>query len=114
MYSVAARFGQKLYGDMYPIDQNGELSVPPVPGREFTRGVSMITWDSEILQSFAELTNITSMTLQSFDSSSDSLGDFTYQIQVGSFNCRISHYEQCPPPTRYYPWYAWTKEGLKI
>ena len=44
----------------------------------------------------------------------DKLEDFTYQIVVGNFMCSVEHYEQCVPPVRYYPWYIWTKEGLKI
>ena len=45
------------------MEQNGELYVPPTPGLLFREDHSQIAWDSEILQSFAELTNITNMTL---------------------------------------------------
>ena len=45
------------------MEQNGELSVPPVPGKLFREEWSQIAWDSEILQSFTELTNITNITL---------------------------------------------------
>ena len=46
----------------WPIEQNGDLYVPPVPGYGFIYDFSQIPWDSEMLQSFAELTNITNIT----------------------------------------------------
>ena len=105
-------------GSLYSEDimeQNGELYVPPVPGEGFIRDKTMIPWDSEILQSFAELTNITNITFQSFDMYEDSLQDVTYQIQVGSWMCDgVKHDDQCVPPYKYYPLYIWTKEGFKI
>ena len=100
--------------DIYPIEQNGELYVPPVPGFGFIIDTTLIPWDSEMLQSFAELTSITNITFHYYDTYEDSREDVTYQISVGSFVCKVYHYEQCVPPTNYYPWYIWTKEGLKI
>ena len=102
--------------DTWPIEQNGELHVPPVPSSMgFIRVLTQIPWDSEILQSFAELTNITNITFHFFDIYEDSLEDVTYQMKVGSWKCSGEHHtEQCVPPYRYYPWYIWTKEGLKI
>ena len=97
--------------ELFPIEQNGKLYVPDVPSIEgFIKGGVMIAWDSEILQSFAELTDITNITFHSFDS----VEDVTYQIQVGKFICRVNHNEKCVPPTSHYPWYIWTKEGFKI
>ena len=97
------------------IEENGELYVPPVPGHGFISDSTQIPWDSEILQSFAELTNITNITFHSFDTYEDSVEDVTYQILVGSWVCYdLYHTEQCVPPYRYFPWYIWTKEGLKI
>ena len=97
------------------MEKNGELSVPPVPGRGFREGRTAIAWDSEILQSFTELTNITNITSQYFNNYEDSLEDFTYQIVVGSYRCgNVGHHHQCVPPHNYYPWYIWTKEGLKL
>ena len=97
------------------LEKNGELSVPPVPGRPFREGRTQIAWDSEILQSFTELTNITNITFHSFDSYEDSLENVTYQINVGSWKClHPYHYQQCVPRHSYYPWYIWTKEGFKI
>ena len=102
-----------LYGDI--MEQNGELYVPPVPGKGFREDRTAIAGESEMLQSFAELTSITSMTFHSFDAYEDSLEDVTYQIQVGSWMCSsVEHYEQCVPPNNYFPWYIWTKEGFKI
>ena len=97
------------------MEENGELYVPPVPGLGFIIDRSQIPWDSEMLQSFAELTNITNMTFHYSDPSTDSLEDVTYQIKVGSWRCSVYyHNELCVPPYRYYPLYIWTKEGLKI
>ena len=111
MYSQSANWDS----DSFPIEQNGELYVPPVPGLGFFYDNSQIPWDSEMLQSFAELTNITNMTFHSFENYEDSLEDVTYQIKVGSWRCSVYyHNELCVPPYRYYPLYIWTKEGLKI
>ena len=113
MYGRTANFASARW----PIEQNGELYVPPVPSYEgFIGDQTQIPWDSEILQSFAELTNITSMTFQSFDFYEDSLQDFTYQIQVGSYVCSVGYVndKQCVLPYRYYPKYIWTKEGFRI
>ena len=101
------------------MQKNGELYVPPVPGRGFIIDSSQIPWDSEILQSFAELTHITTISFHPFDPTEDSVEDFTYQILVGRFKCKISeqvseHYEKCVPHHSYEPYYIWTKEGLKI
>ena len=101
-------------GDRWPIEQNGELYVPPVPGFGFIDDYTLIPWDSEMLQSFAKLTHITNMTFHYYDTYEDSQEDVTYQIKVGTFVCSVYHYEQCVPPSRYLPWYIWTKEGLKI
>ena len=98
----------------WPIEKNGELHVPPVPGYGYTSGHTQIAYDSEILQSFAELTNITNITFHYFDSYEDSLDKFTYQIQVGNIMCDVEHNEQCVLPHTYFAWYIWTKEGLKI
>ena len=63
VYSWTANGGS----DRWPMEENGELSVPPVPGKPFREGESQIAWDSEILQSFTELTNITNITFHYFD-----------------------------------------------
>ena len=95
-----------------PIEKNGTLYVPPVPGEGFSEDRSQIPYDSEILLSFAELTNITTMTFHSYDWYEDSLEDVTYQIQVGNWMCEGGMW-MCVPPHSYFPWYIWTKEGLK-
>ena len=92
---------------------NGDLYVPPVPGTGFIEdGKTQIVWDSEILKSFAELNDITSITFHYVDSEDDA----NYQIKVGSWICGkgSEHQRQCNPPSRYIPWYIWTKEALKI
>ena len=92
---------------------NGELYVPPVPGRGFLWDQSQIPWDSEILQSFADFTNITGMTFH-FQFSDEDSWEVTYQIKIG-FECiSRNHHDHCAPPHRYNPWYIWTKEGLKL
>ena len=101
----------------WPIEQNGELYVPPVPSEEgFVRGNSAVAWDSEILESFAELTDITDITFHFYDTSEDSLEGVTWQVELGIFQCvnLDGNHEKCPPPTLHYPWYIWTKEGFQI
>ena len=99
------------------MEQNGALYVPPVPGDRFIKDKTMIPYDSEILQSFAELTNITNMTFHSFDSNGDSRQDVTYQLLVGSFKCHMQDAgrmpnDQCVHSLQYYTNYIWTKEGF--
>ena len=76
------------------MEQDGELYVPPVPGKAFTDGrangllisdrYTQLPWESEILQSFAGLTKVTYITLQKWDSERDrSLEGVEYQIKVG-------------------------------
>ena len=85
---------------------NGELYVPPAPSRGFINEETKIPLDSEIVQSFAKLTNITRMTYHSYDS-------YSSHIQVGNFICRPQHHRHCVPPSRYVAKYIWTKEGFK-
>ena len=104
---------------LYPedkIEENGELYVPPTPGYIFRDDRETLAWDSEILQSFAELTHITNITLFSYDPSSNSLDDVTWQVEIGSYQCVNlgGNHEQCVSPSRYYPFYIWTKEGAKF
>ena len=103
--------------DKWPIEQNGELYVPPVPSeRGFIRDMTQIAWDSEILESFAELTNITNITFHYYDQYEDSLENVTWQVEVGSYVCvnLNGNHEKCLPPQSHIPWYIWTKEGFKI
>ena len=109
VYSWSANFDS----DRWPFEKNGKLYVPPVPGEGFIRGDTQIPWDSEILQSFAELTHITNITFHYL--AQNYAEDSTHQINVGSYRCwDIFHKEQCVPPYTYYSLYIWTKEGLKI
>ena len=102
----------------WPVEKNGELHVPSlsINGKENKwEEMSQIPWDSEILQSFFKLTDITHITFHSSDEN-----DEDYQLVVGSLMCQgISsnvwgHYEQCLPPNKHYPWYIWTKESFKM
>ena len=109
------------------MEQNGELYVPPVPGKAFTdvrsNGLlindryTQLPWESEILQSFAGLTKVTYITLQKWDSQRDqSLEGVEYQIKVGNWRCtdKTAHHEQCASLKQYNAWYIWTKESFKI
>ena len=103
------------------MEKNGELSVPPVPGKGFRDGLTQTAWDSEILQSFTELNNITSMTFHDA-SKDDNYYDFRREnitdpgIYVGrnliSFRNSKKFENNMLPPHSYSPWYTWTKEGL--
>ena len=98
------------------MELNGELYIPPVPGRRFINGDTMIAWDSEILQSFAELTNITLITFHDLDHIRNVYEKgIAFQVKVGHYMCSDKQYhEQCVHPINYYPWYIWTKAGFKI
>ena len=99
------------YGDI--MEQNYELYVPSVPGRQFNEDYwTKIPWDSEILQSFTLLTDITNITFHSFNWHEDTLEDMTLQLLVGNYKCiKPNHDMQCVPPLSYFPRYIWTKEG---
>ena len=97
------------------LEQNGELYVPPTPGWLFRDDRAILAWESEMLQSFAELTHITNITFHSYDPYEDSLDDVTWQVEVGSYKCEwMDNHIQCVPPHNYFPWYIWTKEGFKM
>ena len=95
------------------MEQNYELYVPSVPGRQFNEDYwTKIPWDSEILQSFTQLTDITNITFHSINSNEENIDGITLQLLVGNFMClNPEHYMQCVPSVKYYPWYIWTKEG---
>ena len=100
------------------MQQNGKLFVPPLPGNGFINDQTRIPYDSEILQSFSELTHITHITFHPYahEYSEYSVLDYvTYQIDVSPLTCENDkHPVQCVVPYRYIPWYIWTKEGFKI
>ena len=109
------------------IEQNGELYVPPVPGKAFTNGrangllisdrCTQLPWESEILESFAALTKVTYITLRKWNSEIDrSLEGVEYQIKVGNWRCtdKRAYNEQCASLKQYNAWYLWTKESFKI
>ena len=100
--------------------QNGELYQPPVPTWGFIQDETQIPLDSEILQSFAELTKTTRITFytllieEGFEGSVSLIdSSFQYQLVVGDNECDSFHPEQCAPPHNYVCQYIWTKEGLK-
>ena len=119
------RVAQHMNSDF--IEKNGELYVPPVPGKAFTDGranglgfndrYTQIPYESEILQSFVSLTASTYITLQKWEAEKDTKqGGVEYQIKVGNWRCtyRTAHKEQCASLKQYDVWYIWTKEGFKI
>ena len=111
-----AKKGTELY-KLEKIEQNGELYVPPTPGIGFKIGDTKIPYNSEILQSFAELNRITDLSFHIRDVSLDyslSKVNKTYQIEISSLQCNPDYHMQCDPPHSHLPWYIWTKEGLKI
>ena len=98
------------------MEQNNSLYVPPTPGFRFSYELTQIPFESEILQSFAWLTNITDMVFRYYDQTEEYREDVKYQILVSSEKCFgiYYHYYHCLPPLRYYPKYIWTKEGFEI
>ena len=106
------------YGDK--IAKRFEFIVPPTPGNGFRLGFyPYIPWDSEILQSFAEMTDITSISFHPFSDQENienmiDYEDFKYQIHIGRYFCFVGHQYMCLPPHSYYSNYIWTKESFKI
>ena len=123
--------------------KNGKLNVPPTPGIGFIRDdFTQIPWNSEILQSFSELTHSTDITVSYYNY--DSNGFFQahaqltekipYEIHVGSFSCKFGDRlgdvcgcdsqgcfpcfrpdkHQCVTPHSHKTMYIWTKERFKI
>ena len=101
----------------YPLEQNGELYVPPLSQNGLSLEMSQIPWDSEILQSFAQLTDITSISFHYyyFSQTRDSMDGVAWQLDIGSYYCvnLYGNHEKCLHPSKHYPWYIWTKEGFK-
>ena len=109
-------FGQwdmrNLANDKWPLKQNAELLVPPLPGYGFINDNTKLPWDSEILQSFAEQTHITNIMFHPYKMNPENV---RYELIVGSLKCDGTyHFLQCVPPSGYNPKYIWTKEGFKI
>ena len=100
----------------YPLEKSNELHVPPLPGHWFIVDHTQIPWESEILQSFAELTKITFIMITTMDDFGRRTHEESWQVLVGSYqyNSHEGSHEQGLSPTRYYPWYIWTKAGFKI
>ena len=127
------------------MEQNGELYVPPTPGIGFiTDDFTQIPWNSEILQSFAEMTRITHISfidLKEFRTIPNRIGfgiyvgefkcnlvdpcqdlcwwgiadsDYDLGKTLGCLDCHIAHKHKCVPPHSHMSWYFWTKEGFKI
>ena len=93
------------------MEQNGELYVPSSLQVGFIRDDTQIPWDSEILQSFAELSNIIKIIFHKAKESK--FGE--YQLYASSAGRLSSVYiMQQVPPTRYFSRNIWTKEGFKI
>ena len=92
------------------------FSVPPVPGYGFKLDSTQIPWDSEILQSFVELTRIKYIITNEYEYEDLYYFRDTYQLLVGNYPCdsRVFDHVQCLHPNKYEPWYIWTKEGLEI
>ena len=71
-------------------------------------------YDSEMLDSFMQLTKTTNITFQYFDPEIMYEMDMTYQIHVGQTLCATEvHISRCAPPVAYMPFFIWTKEGFK-
>ena len=104
------------------MEKNGELYVPPTPGIGFINDdFTQIPWNSEILQSFAEMTRITHITFYDINEL-DILRDL-FGIRIGNLRCYFgdeidtsSHTFRfkCVTPHSHSSLYIWTKEGLKI
>ena len=98
----------------FPLEKSNELHVPPLPGHWFIVDHTQIPWESEILQSFAELTKITFIMITTMDDFGRRTHEESWQVLVGSYqyNSHEGSHEQGLSPTRYYPWYIWTKAGF--
>ena len=96
------------------LQKNGDkLYVPLLPSWSFREDNTQIPLDSEILQSFTEMTKISSIGMKKYLYEDYDYEDVTNQIVVGRYECATYHHYQCVPPHNYYPQYIWTKEGLK-
>ena len=117
------------------MEKNGELYVPPTPGIGFINDdFTQIPWNSEILQSFAEMTRITHITFLFHDPINygelgSAYDDLLFGIRVGNVKCHFGdEFAEncggvwCVRPNQYKcvtlhshsSLYIWTKEGLKI
>ena len=106
--------GLRSQNNIEKIEENGQLYVSPVPGWGFIHKASMIPWHSEILQSFAELTN----SAQNMLFTTTTTDRTQVSIKVGQLikylNDLDYHDLQSLPPNNYFREYIWTKEGFKL
>ena len=102
----------------YPqtLEMTNDLNVPPAPGHGFIFDDTQIPYDSEILQSFAELTKATFLMITSLNDYGENANEDLWQVLVGSYQYHVkdSIHEQDLSPTNYYSWYIWTKDGIRI
>ena len=98
---------------------NGELNFDPYA----VQWGFFLDWPrlpdySEMIHSFAEMTNITSIIFHPFDGALESLdaNGVDYHIVATANMCDrlVLHKEWCTPHHTYFPLYSFTKEGLKI
>ena len=105
-----------LYTNYYtePL-RNGKLYLP-TDYNGFKNDKTQIPYDTEILQSFFELTNTTTYTFQTWGEGNDGFmkDGKKKQLIVAYFQCFTDHASHCPPAVRYIPSYIWTKEGFDI
>ena len=102
------------------IEQNNQLYVSHVPGWGFSHDASMTVMHSEILQSFAELTNSAdNMYLTDHYTNNHKVSIYVGQFKF-MFNGQLQmldqlyHEMQSLPPNLYFREYIWTKEGFKL
>ena len=95
--------------------RNGTLYIPTYKNG-FATDKSQIPYDTEILQSFFELTNTTNYTIKTWGEGVDGFmkdGKKT-QLCVAPWECFPFLSAYCPPAIRYQAFYIWTKEGFDI
>ena len=95
--------------------KNGKMDVPYAPNTN-TLDRTMISFDSEILQTFVEASNISHVDIEqySFYDDSGKLEQADFHLQIGSYACsKIGDRSECLMPQGDYTWTIFTKEGFK-
>ena len=94
-----------------------KLNIPTDIDKGFKDRATNVPWDSTIIQTFAEMTNTTDLTVDYWSHLRGPVDQEEFQVVVGVYKCMTyarNWLLDCLPFLSYRPKYIWTKESLQI
>ena len=94
--------------------KNDKMDEPNTPYPDLLER-SQISFDSEILQTFVEASNISHVDIEQYDYyDSEKLEQADFHLQIGAYACMEERdRSECLMPLAIYAWTIFTKEGFK-